>query len=204
MTKAKTKAKPVADPAILEWSIDNRAQVQRTLLALYQFTLKHPRRLKGPKEAILDHLIGAAFSLWRAIFLTEHERTHSSLRNAQKQFLNKLLSTNTVLFADDRESSPWSATYYLDNAGLRIRDIELLVAEHFPKAVRPHGLRHTHHIPDPTTEALRHECTLVDYAIRVYFYVIDPKHKLPILRPQNLEFARWLRNAASAGVIARA
>lgn len=195
---AKGKKKTAVDPKLLEWSIDNRAGVQHTLLALYEFTLKHSRKLKEPDEVILDHLIGSTFSLWRAIFLTENERTPPSLRNAQRQFLNKVLSTNTVLFSDDRDSSPWSVTYYLENAGLRILDIHGLVTKHYPKALHPKFMRHTHGIPDPTTEALRHECELIHYAIRVYFMAINPKSKLKIVRPQNLEFTRWLRLAAKS------
>jgi hypothetical protein len=54
----------------LAWAIEQRAEVQHTLLAVYGF-VRHscPPTLDQDTRYLLDLLIGAAFSLWRAVFL---------------------------------------------------------------------------------------------------------------------------------------
>jgi hypothetical protein len=55
-------AKP--DEEHLAWAIDQRADVQHTLLALYGFVQYHPPpKLDHDAQYLLDLLIGAAFSL---------------------------------------------------------------------------------------------------------------------------------------------
>ncbi|MDP2331841.1 MAG: hypothetical protein Q8M19_14215 [Reyranella sp.] len=105
----------------LEWAIDQRAKVQHTLLALYIYVSETPPdEAWSAKEEVIDALIAAAFSLWRAVFLAEEPRTDSSRRNAQRNFLSTVVSTNAITFGDDKRASAWTVGYYMSTASNRI------------------------------------------------------------------------------------
>lgn len=109
------------DAEHLKWAIDQRAKVQHTLLALYELVRDTPPDdAWTDKEEAIDDLIAVAFSLWRAVFLTEQPRTDSSRREAQRQFLATVISTNSITFGDDRRNSSWSLGFYLLNAHQRV------------------------------------------------------------------------------------
>jgi hypothetical protein len=106
----------------LRWAISERANVQTTLLALYQMLRQRPANQFPSwwEETLNDHFLGAGFALWRAVFLADSPRDLVSSVAAQERFLKQLLSTNAITFGDDRKNSAWTVTFYLEDAKLRI------------------------------------------------------------------------------------
>ncbi len=73
------------DEEHLAWAIEQRAAVQHTLLALHEF-VRHSsaHTLDGDTRFLLDLLIGAAFSLWRAVFLADTFRDVVKIQQSQE------------------------------------------------------------------------------------------------------------------------
>ena len=82
------------DAEHLRWAIDQRAKIQHTLLTIYEYVRDlAPDDAWSDKEEAIDDLIAVAFSLWRAVFLTERPRTDNSRRKCQRQFLATHIAT---------------------------------------------------------------------------------------------------------------
>lgn len=106
----------------LRWSIDHRAEILHTLLALYEMLRDRPRDQYPSwwEETLNDHFVGAGFALWRAVFLADKARDLNATVTAQEQFLKQLLSNNAITFGDDRTNRSWTFTFYVEDAKLRI------------------------------------------------------------------------------------
>jgi hypothetical protein len=61
---------------------------------------------------LLELLIGAAFSLWRAVFLAETVRDVVQIHESEEGFLLKVITHNAVTFADDQSNRHWTVEYY--------------------------------------------------------------------------------------------
>ena len=119
MNNIKQKKEPEIEH--LEWLVERRTEVQRSLLALY----KYVRSIRNGPENIIDtrilnHLIAAAFSLWRAVFLSETGRDWKSVLEGQKEFLASVVSDNAITYGDDKRNRAWTVGYYLENAKLQL------------------------------------------------------------------------------------
>jgi hypothetical protein len=73
---------------------------------------------------LFQQLVGASFSLWRAVFLLGRERDRAASHSAAMQFLHLLVRDNAIAYPQDRETASWSAGYYLGNAMYRLRELE--------------------------------------------------------------------------------
>jgi hypothetical protein len=106
----------------LELILRARFDIQGTLLEQYAFL----RSTTSVLEEVLHRdafqlLVGAAFSLWRAIFLTEAEREWPSLSEDMENFLFKVITDNAIAFGDDKKFNAWTVGYYLGSAQMRVR-----------------------------------------------------------------------------------
>jgi hypothetical protein len=135
------------------------------------------------KDALLDHLIATAFSLWRAVFLTESERDLTSIQKSQKTFLASVITANAITFSDDYKNRAWTVSYYLETAKLRLWSAYHLAEQN----VHDDSL---HQIPSCLgligtydKSFTRHEWDIVHYALRVMFKLVQPKLSLVIVRP---------------------
>jgi hypothetical protein len=68
-------------------------------------------------------LVGASFSLWRAVFLLDADRASEKIADNALKFLRKFLQDNTIAYQTDRDRRDWSVGYYLNNARYRIERI---------------------------------------------------------------------------------
>jgi hypothetical protein len=103
------------------WAIDKRADVQRSMVALYEYVRSHtPDAQKFDDTYLLDHLIAAAFNLWRAAFLTDTSRSMEEIRKSQEAFLEKVITENSIGFSDDKKHRHWTVEFYLEGAKLRL------------------------------------------------------------------------------------
>jgi hypothetical protein len=177
----------------LAWAIDQRAEVQHTLLGLYGL-VRHrpPPSLDDDTRYLLDLLIGAAFSLWRAVFLAETVRDVVKIHRSQEAFLQKVITDNAITFADDRDNRHWTVEYYLENAKFRL--VQAITYADAHKGLKLTGeflpflrLRGTHGV-----ELTRYEWESAHYALRALFKIIAPdtslNANLPALpKPTGLE-----------------
>ena len=178
------------DLAHLEWAIDQRAKIQHTLLALYDFVRSNqPEQLPLEKRTLLDNLIAAAFSLWRAVFLAETNREWENIHKGQEDFLASVITNNAITYSDDKRNRAWTVGYYLENAKrsiafsephCRLYEMSDEKLSLVSSSVRLKGFN------EGTT---RYEWESVHWALRIIFVeILNPNSKLraeePTIPPQ--------------------
>jgi len=97
-----------------EWLIPRRLESQQLLLDVYKYL---------QSRAIFGLIVGASFSLWRAVFLAEPKREWEGpggILDGAKDLLDKLLENNAILYSEEKKIEGWSVGYYLNNAYYRI------------------------------------------------------------------------------------
>jgi len=102
-------------PEDLKWLVHSRNEIQELLLRLDL----HPNYPDGREWQLF---VGAAFSLWRAVFLC-HDAQEFSRRHLEpdaKKLLRRVVTRNTIGFADDLEARAWTGGYYINNALFRL------------------------------------------------------------------------------------
>ena len=177
--------KPTTPPDVdhLKWAINRRADIQHTLLALYDYVNRTPPDRDWVKNHLLDHLIAASFSLWRAAFLSESDREMADIHKSQKAFLASVVSTNAITFQDDYKNRAWTVSYYLEAAKYRLGTAHHIADHHMKhksldKVLPLIRLRGT---DDMALTRYEWECT--HSALRIIFKVFHPDLSLPMLRP---------------------
>ena len=114
----------------LPWLVEARNQIQTLMLSL-----------KGRWEKTSDRnarlfALGAAFSLWRAVFQIgevdiERRLDSTDLDKAACGFLDKVIRRNAITFSDELQE--WSGGYYINNAIYRVTE----VLEGRPRSLEP-------------------------------------------------------------------
>jgi hypothetical protein len=166
----------------LKWAIDCRADIQHTLLALYTF-VRRPSpddQRDWVRPSLLDDLIAAAFSLWRAAFLAEHVRTADSIRDAQRRFLATVIATNAINLPDDRKNSAWSVSFYLENAKHRLMRANQVAEHHIGHKSLKTVLSLVRLTGTDDVKLTRYEWECIHRALRIILKVLDPDCNLPI------------------------
>lgn len=132
-----SKEKPAED---LRWLVERRRDIHDLLLKLYEVELHNHvvlERSKPARQAFLL-LVGAAFSLWRAAFLADGSRRKiSDVLLVSRKFLEKVVKTNTIAFAQELDASIWMGGFYLNSARYRL----LRLLEHLRKLSPPTNYR---------------------------------------------------------------
>jgi hypothetical protein len=106
----------------LQWLVENRSLNQKTTLDLYVVMTRNDDAIMDNAiyAELAEDLAGVAFSLWRAVFLSDFTReTESQLRDVTA-FLGALISHNAIGYPQDRSAREWTFQYYLDNARHRL------------------------------------------------------------------------------------
>lgn len=115
-------------PAHLSWIVAGRSANQETTMKLYNLIYNNDETLSkfNPElHAAAQELVGIAFSLWRAVFLSDTTAEFNDQRADMSKFLISLISDNAVMYATDKNSRNWSFRYYLDNALSRLEKLSL-------------------------------------------------------------------------------
>jgi hypothetical protein len=98
MAEEKNDETKKPDLSHLAWALEQRLEIQRTLLELYRFVRSNPSltlrstpsgEYEFVKPMLLDHLIAAGFSLWRAVFLSESDREFVSITQEPRKISGK-------------------------------------------------------------------------------------------------------------------
>src|SRR5260221_10404097 len=106
----------------LQWLVSNRSKIQNLLLDLYQFD-QDEHLTQSEREAyhhVFGYLVGAAFSLWRAVFLSFPIRNMHDVTGHATELLRTLIETNTITFTQDLNTAQWMAGYYINKTMFRI------------------------------------------------------------------------------------
>lgn len=112
--------------------VQGRSDIQELCFRLYAL-VKDQRALleqDAARRSIFNLLVGASFSLWRAIFLTASmERDPSGLMDHVEDFLTRLVRDNAITYESDRQTQKWSAGYYINNARYRLARVKGKLAQ---------------------------------------------------------------------------
>ena len=105
-----------------DWLVEGRSRNQRSTLDLYRILLENEAELRKnvDLQAAAQEVAGIAFSLWRAVFLSDTTGDFQARWADVKTFLVSLIADNTVLYVTDKNARNWSFRYYLDNATFRL------------------------------------------------------------------------------------
>jgi len=119
-----------------EWAIPRRARSLELLLGLYKYADQHGDLVNDAESRrLFGLLVGASFSLWRAVFFAQLERDwvgNDGILSGAKDLLEKVLENNAILFGDEKRIEGWSVGYYLNNAYFRIER----ALQHLPQSDR--------------------------------------------------------------------
>jgi hypothetical protein len=112
-------------PGHFEWLVDGRSANQRSTLELYRIIHDNSRTLNKNAELqqAAQKLTSIAFSLWRAVFLSDTTGEFEDEWADLNKFLVSLISDNTVLYVTDKNARNWSFHYYLENADQRLLEL---------------------------------------------------------------------------------
>ena len=110
----------MSDPQGLAWLVERRSQIQAFLLRLHGFLEANPTQLTLEKSLALQLLLGAGFSLWRAVFLADRGRNLERVDVDAKEFLRLLIKDNAINYAQDDKTRAWTVGYYINNAYFRL------------------------------------------------------------------------------------
>ena len=108
-----------------DWLVEGRSHNQKSTVALYKIIEHHAAFLEANVacQTLAQDLSAVAFSLWRAVFLSDLTGDFGDQLADLRRFLQSLLAHNTVLYQTDFNSREWAFNYYLDNALLRLDKI---------------------------------------------------------------------------------
>jgi hypothetical protein len=168
------------------WAVEQRAEIQRTLLALLEYVRGHKQTAADfVPNYLVNHLIGAAFSLWRAVFLAETYRTEESIRDKQEAFLTKVVSDNAITFGDDKMNRDWTFGYYVDDAKLRIERASSFADHHLKSDTRRLILPKLRLVGFRGVPLTEFEWESTHYGLRLLLGKLDPSTKVKPVEPQG-------------------
>jgi hypothetical protein len=106
----------------LKWLVQSRSTNQDVTLKLYSVIKNNAASIEvniGFAQ-LAQELAAVAFSLWRAVFLSDlTEDVENQMIDVQR-FLGTLISHNAIAYQQDRASREWTFQYYLNNARERL------------------------------------------------------------------------------------
>jgi hypothetical protein len=107
----------------MRWLVCGRSRNQECCLHLYSLLQKYPDRWSGENSYAASNLVGAAFSLWRAVFLGEKEGSKQAEYQHLMLFLANVIEDNSISYVQDKRNNEWTFNYYVDNARLRLTEL---------------------------------------------------------------------------------
>jgi hypothetical protein len=108
----------------LKWLVDSRAHIQEQCRRLYRLAKDNQAILNNSSLGDVANLcIGAAFSLWRGVFLAPKDFDWGGNFEEGLRYLYNVIRTNNVSFGTDDNHSKWVSGYYLNNAVFRVWEV---------------------------------------------------------------------------------
>ena len=110
--------------------VRDRSRIQQIALELPSLLDNHYRGKSGRRSRNpYDLLVGATFSLWRAVFLVEPDKDWDTLLDNAETFPEKVIRDNAIGYADDWNNRRWSFAFYANNARYRLIEFAELAPE---------------------------------------------------------------------------
>ena len=111
--------------AHFEWLVQSRSQNQLSTLRLYRIIEVNDLVLSQNVvfQPLAQDLAAIAFSLWRAVFLSDLRGEVGDQLADIRKFLQQLIAHNAILYQTDFNTRGWTFRYYLDNAIYRLRHL---------------------------------------------------------------------------------
>ena len=99
----------------LDWMVERRNQIQTLMVRV----LRARGKLQSSDWQLL---VGAVFSLWRAVFICDPDDMTEKIdiETIAGRYLTKVIETNAISFADDKQMRGWAGGYYVNNALFRL------------------------------------------------------------------------------------
>lgn len=168
----------------LEWQIHRRGLIQRLLFDLLAFLKEHKEfPLEGDNAWYpMTRMVNAAFSLWRSAFLTDVKRERQRIYEHTIEFIEKVLTSNAITFADDHRLCELSIGYYNSNARYRLERMY----RYNEDLLQIPSLQRIHALKDAQVEALpQHEMWDDFYLALVDCFDEFKKHWQQHMRPHR-------------------
>ena len=160
-----------------------KSQIQHSMLGLIQFAEANPPSKLSPQDKnVFNHLVGAAFSLWRAVFLADAGRNPDEIHQSQTQFLAKVVSDNSITYSDDKLNRHWTVGYYLENAKLRLAH-SIQILDHFRGTKLTTSLMPSIRLTGDATELTEYEWECAHFVLRSIFCELWPASTVRPLKP---------------------
>ncbi len=106
-------------------------------------------RQNDNRKAIFQLLVGASFSLWRAVFLTDSPLELDTALNDVRGFLEKVVSDNAIGYSDEKKFRRWTAGFYISHIQYRLYHLK----EMYGDIIATNGLRKFSEDWNPFTSA---------------------------------------------------
>lgn len=121
-----------------DWLVAGRSRNQTSTLDLYKIVEANEDGLSVSiaDRTIVVELVGIAFSLWRAVFLSDLTGDVADRLADARRFLRSLIAHNAVLYQTDFTAREWAFDYYLDNARSRLARLPADILPR-PSALKP-------------------------------------------------------------------
>ncbi len=108
----------------LTWLVQSRSQNQSSSLDLYLLLGSNPIiNASIDLQQIAQSLTSIAFSLWRAVFLSDLKSAADDQMADLNAFLGNLISNNTIAYQQDKNAREFTYRYYLTDAQLRLSEL---------------------------------------------------------------------------------
>lgn len=109
----------------LKWLVEKRSANQQVTLELFVILTENDNIIsKNVLYAnVSQELGGIAFSLWRAVFLSDLTGELDDQLLDVTSFLGNLISNNSIGYSQDRGAREWTFQYYLKDARLRLQTL---------------------------------------------------------------------------------
>ena len=111
--------------AHLQWLVENRSLNQKVTLELYIAIKRNSDTINSDMRYALlaQELAAIAFSLWRAVFLSDLTEDVEKQMIDVETFLANLVSHNSIGYPQDRNAREWTFQYYLGDARQRLLSV---------------------------------------------------------------------------------
>jgi hypothetical protein len=161
-------------PEHLQWLVYSRSDNQNATLRLYSVIKRHEKIFANNiyLQSLAQELAAVAFSLWRAVFLSDLSGNEQNRMIDVDAFLQSLIAHNTISYVTDYRSREWTFPYYIKNARFRLAEIcqnapTLLSEQDLPQA------------PDTEKEEWTATQTALTRAVERFEQVVESGDKIP-------------------------
>jgi hypothetical protein len=123
-------------PEHISWLVESRSKNQSASLKIYLVTKDNADQIAADWSLtnIAQSLAAVAFSLWRAVFLSDVTPTMFDTGADAQAFLGNLILHNMVAYPQDRNTRDWTFVYYVNNAMYRLEAISKIHPDVMPPA----------------------------------------------------------------------